>query len=190
MISKALLSSIVRSYREATQADVTTDAINFAYYELLHGRKTALITRIESLYRRAIEEMDIRAYLANKTAPEKKGHDKGGIPGVDYLNADLLEQVLDPDFNQPLKIDTFKLAYESKKLYLVLNCTKHGFVMHRTSVAQAKEGEEQEKKKYQGYCLFCKTVRQSRYKDKIEAIKQFQINYFEYRESLKTQSAS
>lgn len=190
MITRAKFLDMVRLYRLAAQVDITRYAANYAYLELLQGRKTALVKRIEKMYRRQMDEYDMGAYLkAKRVATPKQLANRGGKHGVNYLNPKLLEQVLDPDLNLKTKTATFKRAFMEGKLFMILECSKHGIVMHRTSVTTCRGVSSREKNNYQGYCLVCKTVDQVEYERKIEAIHQFRMNYLEYREH-HNQSAS
>lgn len=184
MISRVKFLDMVRLYREAAQTDVTTYAANFSYAELTQGRKTALVIRIEKMYRRQMDEYDIGGFLAARRV-EKVGHAKGGVAGHDYLDPKYLEKVLDPAFNMDTKKTTYKRAYMDGKQYVIWDCPQHGPTIHRVCVSVPKEGTKTTVNQYEGYCLVCKTVRQTKYEEKIKSIRQFYKNYMEYREQFK-----
>lgn len=187
MISKAKFMTMIRSYRDTARVDITNHAINFAYAALQHGEKTALTLNLEKFFRRKVEDFE---YVGLLQPQVKKGHSKGGKPGIDYLDRKLLTQVLDPDLNLPIKIETYKRAYKEGMRYVILECSKHGEMLHKVSVTVPRKGLKAKKNAYDGYCLVCKTVKQVNYQEKIDSIHQFQKNYMEYRALLKDQSAS
>lgn len=187
MISKAKFMTMIRSYRDTAKVDITNHAINFAYAALQHGEKTALTLNLEKFFRRKVEDFE---YVGLLQPQVKKGHSKGGKPGIDYLDRKLLTQVLDPDLNLPIKIETYKRAYKEGMRYVILECSRHGDVLHRVSVTVPRPGLKLTKNAYDGYCLICKTDRNLKGKEKLESIYQFQKNYMEYRALLKDQSAS
>lgn len=189
MITRAKFMDMVRLYRMAAQTDVTLYAANFSYLELVQGRKTALVIRIEKMYRRQMDEYDIGTFLG-KVRVQKTGHAKGGVAGHDYLHPTYLEKVLDPDFNLDIKKTTYKRAYAEGKQYIIWNCPKHGSAIYRVCVSIPKEGMKSTVDRYEGYCLVCKTVPQSKFEEKVNAVRQFHDNYMEYRKQFKSQSAS
>lgn len=189
MITRAKFMDMVRLYRMAAQADVTLYAANFSYAELTQGRKTALVKRIEKMYRRQMDEYDIGTFLGEMRV-HKVGRAKGGVAGHDYLNPKYLENVLDPDFNTDIKKTTYQRAYSEEKQYIIWDCPQHGPAMYRVCVSVPREGIKTKITQYEGYCLLCKTVHQTKYEEKLEALRQFYKNYMEYRKQFKTQSAS
>lgn len=188
MITRAKFMNMVRLYRMAAQADVTLYAANFSYAELTQGRKTALVERIEKMYRRKMDEYEINRL--GPTRVQKEGHAKGGVAGHDYLNPTYLEKILDPDFNLDIKKSSYKRAYDEGKQYIIWNCQKHGSAVYRVCVSIPKEGMKSTINRYEGYCLVCKTVQQTKYEEKIKAVRQLHDNYMEYRKQFKSQSAS
>lgn len=189
MITRAKFMDMVRLYRMAAQADVTRYAANFSYLELTQGRKTALVKRMERMYRRKMDEYEINRL--GPTRVQKEGHAKGGVAGHDYINPTYLEKILDPDFNLDTKKTTYKRAYAEDKQYIIWNCPKHGSAIYRVYAYLSKEaGKDTAVDRYGGYCLVCKTVPQSKFEEKVNAVRQLHDNYMEYRKQFKSQSAS
>lgn len=190
MITRAKFMNMVRLYRMAAQADVTLYAANFSYAELTQGRKTALVKRMERMYRRQMDEYDIGSFLGEMRV-QKVGHAKGGVAGHDYLDPKYLEKILDPDFNLDIKKTTYKRACAEDKQYIIWNCPKHGSAIYRAYAYVSKEaGKDTALDRYEGYCLVCKTLPQSKFEEKVNAIRQLHDNYMEYRKQFKSQSAS
>lgn len=181
MISKAKFMHMVRLYREAGQTDVTAYAANFSYTELTQGRKTALVHRIERMYRRQMNEYDIGSFVVASQS-EKTGPARSGAIGHNYLDPKYLEKVLDPKFNLDNRKATYRRAHMDGKQYIIWDCPEHGNSMYRISVSQLCT--KADVGRYEGYCLLCKTATQARYEEKIRAIKKFYENYMKLREYL------
>lgn len=193
MISRMKFFNMVQEYRIATGNDVSRYAVNTSYLALLQNEKTALVKRMEKVFCKNVDNQDLRAFLIKKPDADAAinrdtNKPKRAFSQVDYLGQDILLEVLDPDLNLPTKGATTKRAFNEGKLYMVMDCPRHGTAMYRTSIGTPKNGEGRDHYHYQKYCLLCKIGRQEN-QERADDIRTFLKNYLAFRERV-NQSAS
>ena len=153
MISRMKFFNMVQEYRIATGNDVSRYAANTSYLALLQNEKTALVKCMEKVFCKNVDNQDLRAFLIKKPDADAAinrdtNKPKRVFSQVDYLGQDILLEVLDPDLNLPTKGATTKRAFNEGKLYMVMDCPRHGTAMYRTSIGTPKNGEGGSLSKY------------------------------------------
>lgn len=145
----------LRDYRVVTGEEISNYAAKHAFVELVLGRKTALIERIEHKYKTPINKLAAKHVPAENLQITRKN--SGGQEGVDYKNMALLDDILDPKFNRTTKGDTYRIALEQGKGYAILNCLIHGDTLHRAYPPKlAPEYRSKNSRLWNGCCLSCK----------------------------------
>ena len=165
--------NVVAFYRRTNPCEITNYALRHNYIEWVRGNKTALVQKIERKYNKPINEI-LNFNKSIEVVPTKpqRADDTYGT-GVDYRDMSLLEKILHPSLNGKDKTCTYRRAFQEGKLYVILNCDKHGRALHRITVRDHCRW----KNNYSGCCLHCRSLRSRNSDKRIQDLKDL-VNVF------------
>lgn len=179
---------LVQQYRVRTGMDVSRDAANYTFLQLIQGKKTPLAKKIEEMFCSGMSKPNLFLAIQKKPDPVGSTHKpRKTWAKTDYLDPALFDKVLHPDLTpKGSRGPAYFKAYQEGKVYLIVECPRHGMVMHHTSIQGNVDvpDDEYSYAKHKGYCLICKILTQAN-PDRIQEVYQFTANFLKYVKKLK-----